>query len=235
MGFLDRIERGVENVVSSAFSKAFRAEVKPVEIASAIRRDMDDRSAAVSRERTVAPNEFQVELAPTDLEKVREWGEDTLAGEMVAAATDHATSQSYTFVGPVAVTFSEAENMNTGRFQVRSATKRGNVAPAAAASASQAHPILDIDGRRFLLTGQITIIGRGSEADIVLDDSGVSRRHLEIKVTPRGVIAKDLGSTNGTFVEGHRISAATLVDGNTITMGRTRMMFWTGEDDGPGL
>nr|KEP23618.1 hypothetical protein DA06_06620 [Georgenia sp. SUBG003] len=64
-----------------------------------------------------------------------------------------------------------------------------------------------------------------------MDDSGVSRRHLEIRVTPAGVIATDLGSTNGTFVEGHRVDAATLVDGNTITVGRTRVMFWTGADE----
>jgi pSer/pThr/pTyr-binding forkhead associated (FHA) protein len=75
------------------------------------------------------------------------------------------------------------------------------------------------------------VLGRGSESDIVLDDSGVSRRHLEVRVTPQGVIATDLGSTNGSFVEGHRITAATLVDGNTITMGRSRIMFWTGEDE----
>lgn len=232
MGFLDRFERGVENVVSSVFSKAFRAEVKPVEIASAIRRDMDNKSAAVSRDRTVAPNEFSVALSPSDLKRVQEFGQDTLAGEMVAAATDHATSQSYSFVGPVEVGFVEEENLSTGRFRIKAATQRGNVAPAAATNATTTHPILDIDGRRFLLTGEVTVIGRGSNADIVLDDSGVSRRHLEIRVTPRGVIAKDLGTTNGTFVEGHRISAATLIDGNTITMGRTRMMFWTGEDDG---
>ena len=46
-------------------------------------------------------------------------------------------------------------------------------------------------------------------------------------MTPTGVIATDLGSTNGTFVEGHRIDAATLVDGNQIVIGRTRILFWT--------
>lgn len=231
MGVLDRFERGVEHAVSSAFAKAFRSEVKPVEIASAVRREMDDRAAPVSRERTVVPNEFVVELSPTDLEQVEQWGSDALAEEMVGAATDHAESQRYSFVGPVDVRFTPDEALTTGRFHVRSATRRGAVAPAAAASPSARHPIVDIDGQRYLLTGPVTIIGRGSEADIIVDDSGVSRRHLEIRVTPAGVIATDLGSTNGTFVEGHRIEAATLVDGNTITLGRTRMMFWTGTDD----
>ena len=90
------------------------------------------------------------------------------------------------------------------------------------------HPILDIDGQRYLLTGPVTVIGRGSEADIIVDDSGVSRRHLEIRLTQGHAIATDLGSTNGTFVEGHRVDAATLLDGNTLTVGRTRIMFWDG-------
>ncbi|MGO1738603.1 MAG: FhaA domain-containing protein [Actinomycetaceae bacterium] len=231
MGILDRFEKGVENVVSSTFSKAFRSEVKPIEIASAVRREMDERAATLTRDRTVAPNEFHVELATNDLGRVREWGHDTLAGEITAAATDHATSQSYSFVGPVEVAFVENPELHTGRIQVRSATRKGAVAPAAAAMASTSHPILDIDGRRYLLTGPVTVVGRGSESDIVLDDTGVSRRHLEIRVSPQAVIATDLDSTNGTFVEGHKITAATLVDGNTITLGRSRIMFWTGEDE----
>ncbi|MBC7549469.1 MAG: FHA domain-containing protein, partial [Cellulomonas sp.] len=76
----------------------------------------------------------------------------------------------------------------------------------------------------------VTVIGRGSEADIIVDDPGVSRRHLEIRVTSDGVVASDLGSTNGLFVEGHQVPAATLLDGNTLTIGRTRIMFWTGQD-----
>lgn len=230
MGVLDRFEKGVEHLVSSAFAKAFRSEVKPVEIASALRREMDDRAAAVSRERTVVPNEFVVQLSAADLGHVEEWGIDALADEMAGAATEHAASQSYSFVGPVDVAFEQDDALSTGRFHIRSATRRGAVAPATSAVASARHPIVDIDGQRYVLTGPVTVIGRGSEADIVVDDSGVSRRHLEIRVTPAGVIATDLGSTNGTFVEGHRIDAATLVDGNTITAGRTRIMFWTGAD-----
>ncbi|MFH5821371.1 FhaA domain-containing protein [Georgenia sp. AZ-5] len=235
MGVLDRFEKSVEHVVSAAFAKAFRSEVKPVELASAVRREMDDRAAVVSRGRTVVPNEFVVELSPGDMEQIEQWGADTLAEEIAGAATEHAASQRYSFVGPVEVTFAEDDSLTTGRFKVRSASRRGAVAPATSSVASPRHPIVDIDGQRYLLTGPVTVIGRGSDADIIVDDSGVSRRHLEIRVTPAGVIATDLGSTNGTFVEGHRIDAATLVDGNTITIGRTRIMFWTGadEDDNP--
>jgi hypothetical protein len=233
VGVLDRFEKGVERAVSGAFAKAFRSEVKPVEIASAVRRQMDDRAAAVTRERTVVPNQFVVELSEEDLEQIRTWGEEALAEEIVSTAMEHATRQHYTFVGPVTVRFVRDDALEKGRFVVRSATVRGAVAPVTAATASPRHPILDIDGQRYLLTGTVTTIGRGSDADIVVDDPGISRKHLEIRVTPDGVIATDLGSTNGTYVEGNSITAATLVDGNSLTIGRTRILFWTGaaEDD----
>lgn len=232
MGVLDRFEKGVERALSNTFAKAFKTELKAVDLASAVRKEMDDRTAALSRGRTVVPNTFTIELSPSDMATIADWGEDVLAQELTDAATDHAAEQGYVFVGPVEVDFEEVEDLEAGRFRVRSSSRRGSVAPATTSRASRRHPILDIDGQRYLLTGPVTVIGRGSEADIIVDDSGVSRRHLEIQVTPDGVIATDLGSTNGTFVEGHHVTAATLVDGNTVTIGRTRIMFWTGADDG---
>ncbi|WP_372592862.1 FhaA domain-containing protein [Actinotalea sp.] len=231
MGILDRFEKGVEHVVSSAFSRGARGEVKPVELASALRRELDDRVAVFGRDRSVAPNEFTVELSSADLAQIEAWGAEPLADELAANLTQYATQQRYAFVGAVTVTFVEQETLETGRFQVRSGTVRGAVAPATSVAASARHPLVDIDGQRYLLTGPVTVIGRGSEADIIVDDPGISRRHLEIRVTPDGVIASDLDSTNGTYVEGHRVPAATLVDGNTLTIGRTRILFWTGSDD----
>lgn len=230
VGFLDKFENGVEKVVGGAFAKAFRSEVKPVEIASAIRKEMDDRAVAVSRGRTVVPNEFIVTLSATDEDQIETWGSDALAAEIEAAATDHAQSQAYSFVGPVKVSFETDPQLYTGRFKVSSSTKRGAAAPATSDSDDR-YPMIDIDGQRYLLTGETTVIGRGSDADIVVDDSGVSRRHLELQVTPHGVIARDLGSTNGMYVEGHKVEAATLVDGNTVTIGRTRILFWDAKQD----
>ncbi|WP_102509754.1 FhaA domain-containing protein [Sanguibacter massiliensis] len=227
MGVLDRFERGVEKVVSTAFSRAFRSELKPVELASALRREVDDKAAAVDRDRTVVPNEFTFALAPDDFDRIEQWGAETLADELASNVTDHAASQGYAFVGPVTVTFELHDDVTPGRFELTSRTVRGAVAPASASPSSR-HPLVDIDGQRYLLTGPVTVIGRGSEADIVVDDPGVSRRHLEIRITPDGVVATDLGSTNGLFVEGHQVPAATLLDGNSLTIGRTRIMFWTG-------
>jgi hypothetical protein len=235
MGFLDRFEHGVEQAMNSAFSKFSRGAVKPVELASALRREVDDRVAVVGRDRTVAPNDFVLELSPSDYDQVEAWGAEALADEFAADVTEHAGRQRYAFVGPVTVSFAENPDLETGRFTVHSSTVRGAVAPAAGTAPSARHPLLDIDGQRYLLTGPVTIIGRGSEADIIVDDPGVSRRHLEIRVTPDGVVATDMHSTNGLFVEGHQVPAATLLDGNTLTIGRTRILFWTGgEPDGDG-
>lgn len=226
MGVLDRFERSVERAVNSAFSRG-RTEVKPVELASALRREVDDRAAVVGRDRTVVPNEYTITLSGDDYAQIDGWGAEPLAEELATNVTEYAASQHYAFVGPVSVSFAQNEELEPGRFQLASATVRGSTAPATSSPGAR-HPLVDIDGQRYLLTGPVTVIGRGSEADIVVDDAGVSRRHLEIRVTGDGVVATDLGSTNGLYVEGHQVPAATLLDGNTLTIGRTRIMFWTG-------
>jgi hypothetical protein len=233
--FLDRFEKGVERAVNGAFAKASRSEVKPVDLASALRRELDDKAAVLARGRAVVPNEFVIELSTPDFDRLLDWGAEAMGEELQEGVAQHAASQRYAFVGPVSVTFEEDPDLEVGIFRVRSETVRGAVAPAGPASATSRHPIVDIDGQRYLLTGPVTVIGRGSDADIIVEDTGVSRRHVEIRLTPEGPIATDLGSTNGTFVEGHRITNALLVDGNTLTVGRTQVVFWTGESTDLGF
>ncbi len=226
MGIFDRFENAVEKGVNNAFSRVFRSGLKPVDINTAIRRAMEDNIQEVSPSRTIAPNHFVVHLSPADLEAM---GEDApvLADEFQQQATQFAAEHGYALMGPVEVSFVGDDAELTGQLAVEASNHRGSAAPATAVSASPQHPIIDVDGERWLLTEPVTVIGRGSEADIVVSDSGVSRRHLELRITPTGVIATDLGSTNGTFVEGHRIDAATLIDGNQVVIGRTRILFWT--------
>lgn len=226
MGVLDRFEKGVENAMHSAFAKTFKAGVKPVELAGAVKRECDARAAAVDRNRTVAPNEYVIALSPADFETVSAWGAEALAHELQDALEDHARGQRYAFVGAVDVAFVEDESLATGRYGVSSKTTRGPVAPATSPDPLSRFPLLEIDGQRYNLTGATTVIGRGTESDIVVDDNGVSRRHIRLEVTPDGTILTDLGSTNGTFVEEQRITEVTLVDGNAIRIGRTPIMYW---------
>ena len=80
--------------------------------------------------------------------------------------------------------------------------------------------------------GAMTILGRDDSADIILDDPGISRRHSELRVTTDGPhfvsTVRDLGSTNGTFVNGERITSEHLRDGDRITVGRTSITFRAG-------
>ena len=228
MGVLDRFEKGVENVMQTAFAKTFRAGVKPVELAGALKKEADSRAAAVDRNRTLVPNEYVIALSPTDLATLKDWGDDVLAKELEETLQEHAARQGYSFVGQVVVTFTEDESLPTGRYAVTSRSTRGPVAPATAKNPHSRYPLLDIDGRRYNLTGLTTVIGRGTEADIVVDDTGVSRTHIRFEITEYGTILSDLGSTNGTFVEDQRIKEVTLLDGNAITIGRTTIMYWDG-------
>lgn len=233
MGVFDRLEKGMEKALNSAFSRTSKSGVKPVELASALRREADDRAAAVDRTRTVIPNEYTIKLSEADFNEIDQWGAQALADELATIITEYATEQQYALLGGVTVTFEEDLDLTAGNFTTSSTTVRGAAAPATTVSVSAQHPLLDIDGVRYILTGATTVIGRGSEADIVVDDPGVSRRHLEISVTPGGVVARDMDSTNGMFVEGHQVPAATLLDGNSLTIGRTRIMFWTSDPDNP--
>lgn len=241
MGVLDRFEKGVENTVASIFSRAFKSELKPVDIISAIQRDMSDRALTLGRGRTVAPNVFHVQLSTLDFETAESWGVEALGAEFADAAEEYARDSGYALVGPVEITFGSTAELERGKISVQSSSRRTEGSPAGGYSSRESNtpgthatgpsqPMIDVNGERYLLTGPITVIGRGSESDIIVDDTGVSRRHLEIEVTSQGTIARDLGSTNGSFVEGHQIEAATLVSGNTINIGRTQVLYWDSQE-----
>ena len=234
MGVLDRFERGVERVVNGAFARAFKSEVQPVELASALRREVDTTAAVVGPDRTLVPNAFTIDLSPADHDRVSSW-EDDLAQELAEALTDHARFQRYSFPGPVSIRFDLDEDLGTGVFRVRSARVRGSIAPGTGSVATPAHPVLELDGRRYQLTGERTVLGRGSEADVVIDDPGISRRHAEVRLRGGRASVHDLGSTNGTVVDGVRLDAtngstAALADGSTVLLGRTRVRFLSGAE-----
>lgn len=224
MSALDRFERRVEGFVSTAFARAFRSEVKPVELASALRKEADTSAAVVGRGRTLVPNAFKITLGDADYDRFENW-QDSLLAELEDAVTQHARQQRYAFVGPVSVQFDHDPELKTGVFRVQGARLKGSVAPATSAIATVAHPVLDIDGHRYQLNNRRTVLGRGTDCDIVLDDPGVSRHHVEVTIEGSNASLRDLGSTNGSFVDGQKVAAARLVHGSLITIGRTRITF----------
>ena len=251
MGLFDRVEQRLERAVNGAFARAFKSEVQPVEIAAAIRRAMDDKGAVLGHGRTFVPNIYTVELSPADHERLSSFS-DALSDELVASAQEHADSQHYTPGGPIQVHFSAHDDLETGVFRLRTSTAKARPRPAPAAPSGAAatehqpvaapapaartnpndRPWLEVDGDRYPLMGAITVLGRDDAADVVLDDPGISRKHSEIRVTTDGphlvTSIRDLGSTNGTFVDGDRITSHRLEEGDRITVGRTTITFHAG-------
>lgn len=136
MGLFDRVEQRLERAVNGAFARAFKSEVQPVEIASAIRRAMDDRAAILGHGRTIVPNLFTVELSDTDYERLSGYDEE-LENELIAAAQEHAESQRYQPGGPLQVSFASADDLETGVFRLRTSTaRRPGTAPARGARES---------------------------------------------------------------------------------------------------
>lgn len=251
MGLLDNVERGLEKAVRGAFARGSKSQVQPVEIASRLRREMDDKAMTMAAGRTLAPNVFDVRLGSADFERARSWG-TALAEELCDVAIRHARSQGYTLQGPVKVSFTQTMENKAGEFQVVSNTEKNDgqlqqaqpaypaaqppraprpaqPAPRAAAPMRPAvamQPVLDIDGQRYSLNASSITLGRSSEADILVDDTGVSRRHLEVRLDDGAGVAVDLGSTNGSFLNGSRINGSlALRDGDVLTIGRTKMTF----------
>ena len=235
MGLLDKVERGIEKAVRGVFSTGSRAQVEPVEIASHLRREVDNKAITIAAGRTLAPNVFDVLLSDADFQRDQEWG-TPLAEELCDVVINHVRSQGYTLQGPVRISFRRDEERRAGDFEIKSRTEKtsspaqpaahGGMPAAPTRMPSRMQPVLDIDGQRYSLNAPSIVLGRSSEADILIDDTGVSRRHLEIRTGTGTAQAVDLGSTNGSYVNGHKIvGSSELTDGTTITMGRTKIIF----------
>ncbi|MDJ0348733.1 DUF3662 and FHA domain-containing protein [Cryobacterium sp. PH29-G1] len=215
MGILDNFEKGLERAVNGAFAKTFRSGLQPVEITSALRRELDTKAAVVARDRILAPNRFTVRMSHTDYARMSALGV-TLIDELTALVQKHGTEQGYQFTGGIDITLQDDRSLSEGMVQIDSSSVKSTVAWT---------PILDINGTRYPLVKARTVIGRGSDADITVDDTGTSRRHVEILWDGSRAQVRDLGSTNGSQLNGSPVSQAILEPDSVVTIGRTRIVF----------
>lgn len=215
MGLLDSFEKGLERAVNGAFAKTFRSGIQPVEIASALRSELDKNAVVVSRDRILAPNAFTVRLSPADDEKMGALG-STLVTELDTLVKKHARTQGYSFAGAVTISLERDPSLSTGTLRVNSRTSEGQVSW---------RGVVDINGTRHPLVKARTVIGRGSDADITIPDAGTSRKHVEILWDGERAMVRDLGSTNGTTLNGRKVSEAALPPDSTISIGRTAIVF----------
>lgn len=253
MGLLDTLERGIEKAVRGAFSGR-GGSVGPVEIATAVRRHMDRESSTAANGAALVPNIYKIRLAEDDFTEAKKYG-TALAEELCGEIVRHAESQGYTLLGPVKATFVKNTELRRGQMSVESQTngepdsgapkahasvpRPPHAPPAATAALPQRPPrsappaprggtgTLEHNGQTYTLDPRPTVIGRSSAADITISDTGVSRKHLEVSQHGSRWLARDLGSTNGSYVDGRELRSAEseLYDGAVIALGNARMHF----------
>ena len=217
---LRNFERRLERIVEGAFSRAFSSGLRPVEIGRRVTREMDDSRSVGVRGGTVVANHFTVHLSQQDADEFAEVT-DAMQRELADLARDHAREEGYTFMGPVEIVFHVEPSMRIGAFSVEARLREGD-------GGSGAGAIVLPSGERFVLGDTVVTIGRLPESVLVLEDPNVCRQHAEIRPSGTGFVLADLGSTNGTKVNGIKVSERVLEDGDEITFGSTSFRFEAG-------
>jgi hypothetical protein len=212
---LQRFERRLERFVEGAFARVFRSGLQPVEIGRRLTREMDLRRTLAPKG-VLAPNAFRVLLSPTDRAKFQAI-EAELVKELVEVAKEHAAQEGYGFLGPLSVALETDESLRPGTLLVA-----GDMLPDQGVAT-----LLLPDGRRVVLESKPVTLGRLPECELALADAGVSRRHAVVRPGPEGAwVVADLGSTNGTKVNGRLITSEhALQDGDEVTVGSTTLRF----------
>ena len=230
MGLFDRVERSLEGAVNGVFTRAFKSNVQPLDIATRLEKELETEARVLSRDKKLVPNDFVVSLSKHDYDRLAPYAR-TLNAEIVPDLREHAAERKFVFNGPIRITYLLDETLPKGRFNVTSeaiATVSETGGPASTTSIRRAPLVLEVNGVRHPLTPPGFTIGRGSEADLRINDPGISRQHARINVTgdenDLTIIIEDLGSTNGIMVNGQRVEEARLGDGSRIELGSTRML-----------
>ena len=227
MGVFDKAEKKIESAVGKVFARAFKGYVHPVEIVAGIQRELDAEAKLLTRDKRLVPNAFRIGLSQADYDRLAPYSK-TLNAEILPGIRDHAAERQYVFNGPISIDYALDTSLPTGQFTVASQA----VAPdPAGRQSTPGQLVIEVNGVRHPLVPPGLVIGRGAEADLRLNDPGISRRHALISVSgdPQHpvVTIEDLGSTNGIHVNGNRITKTRIGEGSRIEVGNTRMLVYT--------
>jgi hypothetical protein len=247
------IEQRLERIFEGVFGRAFRTNVQPVELARKLAKEMDEhRSTSVTR--VYVPNEYTVYLSSGDREQFEGY-ENSLVSELEEYLSEHASRENYALLTPPRIVFETDEDLGVGEFGIatrmaqygrsgeeaeapESATPgatmiyKPRTQPTEAASLEELGverevAVLSWNGRRHVLEQHRSVLGRSRDADVQIEDPNISRRHAEIVQEGSAYWLVDLGSTNGTEVNGRRVQRARLDDGSRFTLGETTVTFST--------
>jgi hypothetical protein len=250
MSVLRSLESKIAGLVEGTFSRAFRSEVRPVEIARKLAREMEEhKSLSVSR--TYVPNEYKVFLSPRDRERFAEY-ESALAAELAGYLLEHARRERLALLSRPVIEFETDERLGLGEFGIQTGAihpeEERSEAPVAAegsgrtmvyssagrvaapleerARARAQTALLLVDGKRIVVEPTGATLGRSRQCDVVLDDPNVSRQHAEVRPRGGSWVLTDLGSTNGSILNGRRIDGAeVLKPGDEIKLGTAIIAF----------
>jgi len=237
MGLLDSLEQRLDKLVNGSFSKAFKSDVQPTELGAVLQQEIDSKSKDIDG-RLTAPNLFIIDLGQSDFERLQNYL-TPLASELEKLANDYTHQQRYERVANAHVSFRLDSAFDTGLFRVTSGFGQPPVTataaeqspttsdlPAPVAMMSEVAPprLTTIAGKTYPLTQAVTKIGRSEQAEIQIDDSGISRLHCAV-ILGSEIVIKDLGSTNGTVVDGRTITEAVLTEGSIINLGSTTLTY----------
>lgn len=204
---LKSVENRLERIFEKTFSRPFKNALQPIEIGSRIVREVD-LTRRLSSQGPISANVIRVWLGPADAERF-EGFQKALVSELEETVRQNALSEGYVFVGPVKVEIFIDDDLKLGAVEVKTEFVGGESQPRLVAS----------DGRSFVVADTPIIIGRSPEVEVVVNDNNVSRRHAEVWRTSEGVAIRDLQSTNGTYVNGHRVSAVSLSPRDDVAIG----------------
>lgn len=235
---MTRVERFFERLVERPSARLFRTRLQPVQILRRIERAMDAERGASGR-RGLVPDQFTVRLHSTDLAGLDP--ADEVAGELASGALSYARAQGYALRDRPRVTLLPDDTLRPGEAEVDaevSVTSDPRTSADAVDSGTRVYEIPVVRGpnvelevrepgrasRRVPVSGATIHIGRGADCELVLHDSKVSRRHARLVARDGVLVLTDLGSTNGTMVNGHRVSEVVLGSGDRIELGESTLV-----------
>ena len=247
---LRAIEQKLEQLFEGIFGRAFRTNVQPVELARKLAKEMDEhRSTSVTR--VYVPNEYTIYLSPSDREQFEGY-ESSLVSELEEYLSEHAQRENYALLSPPRVAFETDDDLGVGEFGIATRMAQqgrgGEDLPEAAPGATMIYKprtqpteavsldelgvqrevaVIRWNGQRRVLDKRRSVLGRSRDADVQIEDPNVSRRHVEIVQEGSTFWLVDLGSTNGTEVNGRRVQRVQLADGVRFTIGETTLTFST--------
>jgi hypothetical protein len=243
---LRNLEAKLEGLVEGAFSRAFRSQVQPVELARKLAKEMED-AKSVSLSRTYVPNQYWVFLSPEDRAQFESY-EDGLKKELSDYLLEHARDHGLALLTRPTVELETDDRLSLGEFGIQAKLVRPAEAGAEAEAVEAefghtmvysattgarrvesprhgARALLVGHDKRTVVSGERFVIGRSRECDLVLDDPNVSRHHAELRREDGGWAIHDLGSTNGIKLNGRRTPGGRLSPGDEITLGVSRLTF----------